>query len=104
VLLDASHFVVRHADGTEVDLEVTYDSSSSSATLVSTEPLRFGRHVLTVDDGIVGAAAGLALDGEIHELAGFLRLPSGDGVAGGEFVGEFLAIENRRVSRRTAPR
>ena len=103
VIVDGSQFMLRRADGSAVDLELSYDSDTFTAILASTEELGFGRFELTVDDSIVDAAAGLALDGEIRSTNGRAKLPSGDGVAGGDAVFEFEISASRRPTRRTAP-
>jgi hypothetical protein len=61
-----------------------------------------GRFELTIDDAIVGAATGFALDGEMAAVSGPL-LPSGDGVAGGDAVIEFVTVVSRRPSARRGP-
>jgi aminopeptidase N len=103
VVVDESHFGLRRADGSAVELEVTYDPGTYTATLVSKEALGFGRFELTIDDGIVDAAAGLALDGEITGMSRIAQLPSGDGVPGGDAVFEFDITASRRPTRRAAP-
>ena len=103
VVVDDSHFVLRRMDGTEMDLDVTYDAGTSTATLVSQTPLGMGRFKLIIDDTIVDAAAGLALDGEIAETSASEVLPSGDGVAGGDAVVEYVSIVTRRPSTRAVP-
>jgi aminopeptidase N len=103
VVVDGSHFALRRADGSEMDLDVTYNPETLTATLVSREPLGFGLFELTVDDGIVDASAGLALDGEITGTGGFSNLPSGDGVAGGDAVLQFEIVGARHPIRRVGP-
>jgi aminopeptidase N len=103
VIVDGSHFVLRRADGSAVDVELSYDSGTFTATLKSREELGFGHFELTVDDAIVDVAAGLALDGEIDASNGQARLPSGDGVAGGKAVIELEITASRRPTRRAAP-
>jgi aminopeptidase N len=103
VIVDDSHFVLRRADGAAIDLSVSYDPATYTATLVSSEALGFGSLELTVDDAIVDVAAGLALDGEIDASNGRAKLPSGDGVAGGDAVIEFDITASRRPTRRAAP-
>jgi len=101
VIVDGSHFSLRRTDRSEVDLEVTYDAATRTARLVSKGMLGSGRFALTIDDAIVGAATGLALDGEI--ASGPSLLPSGDGVAGGDAVIEFVTVVSRRPSARRGP-
>jgi aminopeptidase N len=103
VIVDRSHFSLRRTDQNEVDLDLTYDAGSFTATLVTREVLGQGRFELTIDDAIVDAAAGLALDGEIVATPGPAQLPSGDGVAGGDAVIEFKTVVSRRPSARRAP-
>jgi aminopeptidase N len=103
VIVDGSDFVLRRADGAAVDLSVSYDAATYTATLVSSEALGFGTFELTVDDAIVDVASGLALDGEIDATNARAKLPSGDGVAGGNAVIEFDIIASRRPARRAAP-
>jgi hypothetical protein len=103
VIVDDSHFVLRRTDGSAVDLGVSYDPGAYTVTLVPREALGFGHFELTVDDAIVDAAAGLALDGEIDSTNGRAKLPSGDGIAGGEAVFEFDITASRRPMRRAAP-
>jgi hypothetical protein len=101
VIVDGSHFSLRRTDRSEVDLEVTYDAATRTARLVSKGMLGSGRFELTIDDAIVGAATGFALDGEI--ASGPSLLPSGDGVAGGDAVIEFVTVVSRRPSARRGP-
>ena len=103
VTVAESHFVLRRGDGAEIDFDVTYDASTSTATLVSQTPLGFGRFELIIDDAIIDAAAGLALDGEIAEESGSAVLPSGDGVPGGNAVFEYVSAVTRRPSSRMSP-
>jgi hypothetical protein len=103
VIVDGSHFALRRAGGSEEDLDVTYDPETYTATLASREPLGFGRFELIIDDEIVDASAGLALDGEIYAASGSAQFPSGDGVAGGDAVIEFVTIFTRRPSARRSP-
>jgi len=101
VVAKASDFSLRRSDQSEIELDLSYDPATYTAKLVSREALGFGRFELTIDDGVVGAAAGLALDGELtsdHSL-----LPSGDGVAGGDAVIEFKTVVSRRPAARRAP-
>ena len=101
VIVDGSHFSLRRTDRSEVDLEVTYDAATRTARLVSKGMLGSGRFELTIDDAIVGAATGFALDGEI--ASGPSLLPSGDGVAGGDAVIKFVTVVSRRPSARRGP-
>jgi aminopeptidase N len=103
VIVDGSHFSLRGSDGSEVELDVTYDAAARTASLVSREPLGIGRFELTIDDAVVGAAAGLALDGEMSATSGLAQLPSGDGVAGGDAVLEFATVVTRRPTARAKP-
>ena len=101
VIVDGSHFSLRRTDGREVELEMTYDDAAFTASLVSKGMLGSGQFELTIDDAIIGVAAGLALDGEITSDPSLL--PSGDGVAGGDTVVEFVTVVSRRPSARRAP-
>ena len=103
VIVDGSHFSLRGSDGSEIELDVTYDAATHTASLVSREPLGIGRFELTIDDAVVGAAAGLALDGEMSATSGLAQLPSGDGVAGGDAVVEFVTVVTRRPTTRAIP-
>jgi aminopeptidase N len=103
VILDSSDFSLRRGDGSEVDLEVTYDPDSFTAFLEVRETLGIGPYVLTVEDAVVDAASGLALDGEISLTNVSRRFPSGDGVAGGDAVYQFEIGGNRRPSARRQP-
>jgi len=103
VIVDGSHFSLRGSDGSEIELDVTYDAATHTASLVSREPLGIGRFELTIDDAVVGAAAGLALDGEMFAASGLAQLPSGDGVAGGDAVVEFVTVVTRRPTTRAIP-
>ncbi len=103
VIVDGSHFSLRRADRSEVDFDLTYDAGSWTATLLTREALGHGRFELTVDDAIVDAAAGLALDGEVVATPGPAQLPSGDGVAGGDTVIQFNTVVSRRPSARRVP-
>ncbi len=98
VIVDGSHFSLRRSDGREVELEVTYDDVAFTVSLVSKGMLGIGRFELTIDDAIIDTAASLALDGEISP--DHFRLPSGDGVAGGDTVIEFVTVVSRRPSAR----
>jgi aminopeptidase N len=103
VVIDGSCFMLRRAAGSEVALGLSYDAASFTATLVTQEPPGYGRFELIIADEIVGAATGLALDGELGAaLAGSL-LPSGDGEAGGDAVVEYVAAGTRRSSSRVRP-
>jgi aminopeptidase N len=101
VIVDGSYFSLRRTGRSEVELELTYDAETYTASLVTKGVLGPGRFDLTIDDAIVGAVAGLALDGEI--VPGSSPLPSGDGVAGGDAVIEFVTVVARRPSARRAP-
>jgi hypothetical protein len=94
---------MRRSDRSEVDLDLTYDAETYTASLVTNEALGFGRFELTIDDAIVGAAAGLALDVEMSETSGLAQLPSGNGVAGGDTVLEFVTVVTRRPTTRAKP-
>jgi len=103
VVVDSSHFSLRRTDRSEVDLDLTYDAETFTASLVTKGMLGFGRFELTIDDAVVGAAAGIALDGEMSATSVPAQLPSGDGVAGGEAVIEFVTVVTRRPSTRVKP-
>jgi aminopeptidase N len=103
VILDVSDFTLQRGNGSRVDLEVTYDPVTFTAFLLPTETLGVGPLVLTVDDAVVGAVTGLALDGEIGVTELSSRFPSGDGVAGGDAVFEFEIGGNLRPSARRQP-
>ncbi len=101
VVAKASDFSLRRADQSEIELDLSYDPATYTARLVSREALGFGRFELTIDDAVVGAAAGLALDGELTSDRSLL--PSGDGVAGGDAVIEFKTVVIRRPTTRAKP-
>ena len=101
VVAKASDFSLRRADQSEIELDLSYDPATYTARLVSREALGFGRFELTIDDAVVGAAAGLALDGELTSDSSLL--PSGDGVAGGDAVIEFKTVVIRRPTTRAKP-
>jgi hypothetical protein len=102
VVVTAADFSLRRADRGEIGFDLTYDPATHTAHLLSNKALGFGRFELTIKDTIVGATAGLALDGEI--VSGSSPLPSGDGVAGGDAVLEFVTVVARRPSARRVPR
>jgi hypothetical protein len=98
---DETHFTLRRSDGTVIEVDLSYDPANWTATLVPRESLGVGTLELVVDDAIVDAAAGLALDGEIDSGS----LPSGDGIAGGDAVIEVeLETSRRPVGRVPVPR
>jgi hypothetical protein len=101
VIVKSSDFSLRRADETEIELDLTYDSATYTARLESRGILGPGQFELTIDDAVVDAAAGLALDGEI--LSGPSPFPSGDGVAGGDAVFEFVTVVARRPAARRGP-
>jgi hypothetical protein len=101
VIATRDDFSLQRADDTEVDFDLAYDPATYTARLVSREFLGQGRLKLIVGDTVVSGSAGLALDGEI--VAGPLALPSGDGVAGGDAVVEFVPIVARRPTARRVP-
>jgi len=103
VVVDGPHFVLRRTDGDPYDIAVTYDADTYTATVTSRQPLAGGSYELTISDGIVGAAAGLALDGEMTDAFGAPVMPSGDGVAGGAAVIKFGAVGQRRPTARLRP-
>jgi hypothetical protein len=102
VIVSPSDFVVRGADQAEIDFDLTYDPATYTVRLVSKEAPGLGPIELIINDTIVGATTGLALDGEI--VSGSSLLPSGDGVAGGDAVIEFVTVVARRPSARQSPR
>jgi aminopeptidase N len=103
VVLDPSHVTLRREDGTIVDGVVSYDPATTTATFVSTAAPGIGRFELTIDDGVVDAAAGIPLDGEIWETSGLADLPSGDGRPGGDAVLVFRSVGSRRPTTRATP-
>ena len=102
VIADGSHFSLRRTDRSEVDLDLTYDAETYTAILVTREVLGSGRFEFTIDDAVVDAAAGLALDGEIASVTD-PPLPSGDGVQGGDAVVGFATVVTRRPTTRAKP-
>jgi aminopeptidase N len=98
VIVDGSYFSLRRADRSEVELELTYDPVTFTARLETRGVLGNGTFELTIDDAVVAAASGLSLDGEI--FPGSSLLPSGDGVAGGDTVIEFVTVVSRRPTAR----
>jgi hypothetical protein len=103
VIVDGPDFSLRRLDGSALELDMTYDAATFTASLASKAPLGFGPFVLTIEDAIVDAAAGLALDGEIPAASSPPQLPSGDGVAGGDTVIEYVTVVTRRPSARRSP-
>ncbi len=103
VVMDASRIELRSAAGESVPISVAYDHDAHLATVETVEPIGAGGHELVIDDRIVGAANGLALDGELPGSPGPAVLPSGDGVPGGIAVIELRAVPSgRRVDGRRA--
>lgn len=100
VVLDASQFVVREKGGPVVPTMLTYDPESRTAILKSDQRLGYGIYEVSIADSVVGATTGLALDGELTRDGPSSRLPSGDGLAGGESVFEIYSGAVRRPSRR----
>jgi hypothetical protein len=84
VVADAAHVALCGATGGPVEFSLTYDDITWTATLTPSGPLPADDYSLTVRDGIVDVAAGLALDGEVCDPADPAALPSGDGLPGGE--------------------
>jgi hypothetical protein len=97
VVVDGTEFTLRRADGRAVEIVVGYDPASHTATVASRGPLAGGRYRLVIDDTLLGAADGLALDGEVGGL-----LPSGDGVPGGDAVLDFAVLGTRSPDRRVS--
>ncbi|MHC4130301.1 MAG: M1 family aminopeptidase, partial [Planctomycetota bacterium] len=89
VVADAADFsVVGDATG-PASFAYAYDSASHTVTLTPDEALWLDDYTLTVQDGIVDVAAGLALDGELADPADPEALPSGDGLPGGDAILRF---------------
>jgi aminopeptidase N len=103
VVAAATDFALRRRDGVEFELAVSYVSGSYTATIDSQGPLPGGRYQLIVSDDVVDAEDGIALDGEIDTANGTGVLPSGDGVAGGDTVVDYIVDGTRRPSRRVTP-
>jgi len=100
VVVEPSNVILRRIDGTIVEADVTYDSATFTAGVVSRQPLTAGRYELVVTDGVVDATGGLALDGELGPGRGTTALPSGDGIAGGDAIIQFYAPAYRRPQAR----
>ena len=104
VVISAADVVLRNRDGVEYELDVAYDSETSTAVIESRHELPRGRYRLIISDDVVDAEDGIALDGEIDRAHGTGFLPSGDGLAGGSAVVEFGVVGSRRAGSRVAPR
>jgi len=101
VVVDAGHFELRDVFDRAIDVSLTYDPDSFTATLEPVGLLVPGRYTLTIHDGVVDAAGGIALDGEIADT----HLPSGDGLPGGDAEIRFTVDGNRyRLGRRLPTR
>ena len=100
VLVDGPDFVLRRNDGDILDVSVTYDSATFTATVTSAQPLARGSYELEISDSVVDAATGLALDGETTNVFGAPVMPSGDGVEGGTAVIRLGVIGSRRPTGR----
>jgi hypothetical protein len=88
VVVDVSHFsVVGDATGPATP-ELSYDGATHTVTLTAAS-LPVDAYTLTIQDGIVDVAAGLALDGELADPSDPQALPSGDGLPGGSAVIRF---------------
>jgi hypothetical protein len=103
VVVDGADITLRRSDGTLYDLDVTYDAITHTATLQSQQGLAVGDYKVVVGDGIVDAASGLALDGEMDAGDESGLLPSGDGVPGGDAIFNLDVGGSRRPSSRVRP-
>jgi methionine-rich copper-binding protein CopC len=88
VTAPSAAFTVLNAS-TPVPFTLGYSSATDVATLTFDSALAPGDYTVTVADTVVGAATGLALDGEIANPADPMSLPSGEGLPGGSAVYTF---------------
>ncbi len=103
VVVDGPEFTLVSRDGAQRDLAVTYDGASHTATVTSSQALAAGVYELLIDDAIVDAENGLALDGEIEGSSLDDGLPSGDGIPGGDAVIQLAVTGAYRASSRARP-
>ena len=92
---DQFHLSGAHVGGIAVTASVS--GEGQVVTLTPAHLLAPDEYTLTVAEGVVAAANGLALDGEVADAASALSLPSGDGVAGGAAVIRFTVARPPRL-------
>jgi hypothetical protein len=85
VTAPAAAFTVLNG-ATPVPFTLAYSSTTNVATLTFDTALSPGTYTVSVAGSVVGAATGLALDGEISDPP---TLPSGEGLPGGDAVYSF---------------
>lgn len=71
-------------------ISVSYSAGTFTATITPTSPLAADTYTLFVNPTITSSAGALALDGEMADPASGESLPSGDGLAGGAALIEFV--------------
>lgn len=76
--------------GAEIPFALDYDSAANTAILWPRGAAASGAHLVTIQDSVRDAAAGLALDGEITG-----GMPSGDGIPGGDALLPFTVSGSR---------
>jgi hypothetical protein len=89
VIASAGHFDLAGDATGPASFAFSYDGLSRTVTLTPDTTLEPDDYTLTVLDGIVDVAAGLALDGEVADPADPQALPSGEGLPGGDGVVRF---------------
>jgi len=95
VVATAAEVALRGERRGPVPVTLRTEGDGSVLAVVPPGPLAPDTYTLTVSDGVVDAAAGLRLDGEVGPAG---TLPSGDGVPGGNAV--FTFAVGRDVQRR----
>lgn len=90
VAVDAGDFELVGDGVGVVPLLFQYNATEHRATLTAVPPLAADSYTLTVRDTLTAVDSGQALDGEVTDANDPASLPSGDGVAGGDSVIEFL--------------
>ena len=93
--VDQFHLSGAHVGGIAVTASLS--DGGQVVTLTPAHLLAPDEYTLTVAEGVVGAANGLALDGEVGDAASALSLPSGDGVSGGAAVIRFTVARPPRL-------
>ena len=93
VIADASHVSLVGDQVGPVAGVFNYDAPTRTATFTPNDPLAVDAYTLTVSDGIVDVAAGLALDGELADPTDPNALPSGDGLPAGSAVARFTVTQ-----------
>ncbi len=92
VVATPAHFALAGDVAGSIAFDFVYDAGTTTATLAPLAPPPPDRYTLTVSDGVVDVAAGIALDGEVSDPADPAALPSGDGLAGGAATVRFEIV------------